>query len=375
MRVMITCGGTGGHINPAIAIANTIKERIPDAEILFVGTKRGKESELVPKAGYELKFVESEGIKRSLSPSNIRAVIRALISPYLAKPIIREFAPDVVVGTGGYACWPVLKGASLLGIPCAVHESNAIPGMAVKRLQKSVDKILVNFEETANYMAKKNKIVRVGNPLVSGFSNMEKDAARERCGIPKDALCVLSYGGSGGAEFLNLIAVDVMKEYIASRRDIVFVHAAGSRDYAATKARFDELGLDHCPNIRLQEYIYDMPSYMAAADVVICRAGAMTISELSMMEKASIIIPSPNVVDDHQYKNAKVLADAGAACLLREEGLDAASLWKVLESLLYDEKKRMAQQAAVCHFADREANQRIFEELMALAGKRNGKQK
>ena len=118
-----------------------------------------------------------------------------------------------------------------------------------------------------------------------------------------------------------------------------------------------------------------MPSYMAAADVVICRAGAMTISELSMMEKASIIIPSPNVVDDHQYKNAKVLADAGAACLLREEGLDAASLWKVLESLLYDEKKRMAQQAAVCHFADREANQRIFEELMALAGKRNGKQK
>lgn len=375
MRVLMTCGGTGGHINPAIAIANTIKAHIPDAEILFVGTKRGKESELVPRAGYELKFVESEGIRRSLSPANIKALFRALISPYEAKKVIREFAPDVAVGTGGYACWPVLKGASMLGIPCAVHESNAIPGMAVKRLQKSVDKILINFDKTADYIAKKDKVVRVGNPLTGGFSNMEKNVARRKHNIPENALCVLSYGGSGGAEFLNRIAVDVMKGHIASHRDIVFVHAAGARDYADTKARFDELGLGNCENIRLFEYIYDMPEYMAAADVVICRAGAMTISELSMMGKACIMIPSPNVVDNHQYKNAKVLADAGAACLLEESQLDADVLWKHLESLLYDVSKREAQQTAIRNFADRDANERIFDELMKLAGNAEGTKK
>lgn len=366
MRVLMTCGGTGGHINPAIAIANTIKANIPDAEILFVGTKRGKESVLVPRAGYELEFVESQGIRRSLSPSNIKALFRALISPYEAKKVIRKFAPDVVVGTGGYACWPVLKGASMLGIPCVVHESNAIPGMAVKRLQKSVDKILVNFGRTRDYIAKKEKVVRVGNPLSRGFSTMEKSAARRKHDIPEDALCVLSYGGSGGAEFLNEIALEVMKEYIASRRDIVFIQATGSRNYAEIKARFDELGLCNCPHIRLFEYIYDMPEFMAAADVVICRAGAMTVSELSIMGKASIMVPSPNVVDNHQYKNAKVLDDAKATCLLTEQGLTAELLWENLEALLYAPEKRAAMEQEIRQFADRNANERIFEEIMAL---------
>lgn len=366
MRVLMTCGGTGGHINPAIAIANTIKANIPDAEILFVGTKRGKESVLVPRAGYELEFVESQGIRRSLSPSNIKALFRALISPYEAKKVIRKFAPDVVVGTGGYACWPVLKGASMLGIPCVVHESNAIPGMAVKRLQKSVDKILVNFDRTRDYIAKKEKVVRVGNPLSEGFSTMEKNAARRKHDIPEDALCVLSYGGSGGAEFLNGIALEVMKEYIASRRDIVFIQATGSRNYAEIKARFDELGLCNCPNIRLFEYIYDMPEFMAAADVVICRAGAMTVSELSIMGKASIMIPSPNVVDNHQYKNAKVLDDAKATCLLTEQGLTAELLWENLEAPLYAPEKRAAMEQEIRQFADRNANERIFKEIMAL---------
>lgn len=370
MRVLMTCGGTGGHINPAIAIANTIKKNIPEAEILFVGTKRGKESILVPRAGYELKFVESQGIRRSLSPANIKALFRALISPLEAKKVIREFAPDVVIGTGGYACWPVLKGASMLGIPCVVHESNAIPGMAVKRLQKSVDKILLNFEKSKEYMSKKANTVRVGNPISDGFSSMEKNAARKKHDIPEDALCVLSYGGSGGAEFLNAIALDVMKEYVTSRKEIVFIQATGSRNYAEIKARFDELGLEQCPNIRLFEYIYDMPEYMAAADVVICRAGAMTVSELSIMGKASIMIPSPNVVDNHQYKNAKVLADADATCLLTEHALTATQLWEKLQALLYVPEKRKAIEQNITQFADRNANQRIFEEIMELVEKR-----
>lgn len=366
MRVLMTCGGTGGHINPAIAIANTIRSNIPEAEILFVGTKRGKESELVPRAGYELRFVESQGFDRSLSLSNVKALLRALISPFEAQKLIREFSPDVVVGTGGYACWPVLKGASMLGIPCVVHESNAIPGMAVKRLQKSVDKILLNFEKTREYMSKKAKTVCVGNPISGGFITVEKSVARKKHDIPEDALCVLSYGGSGGAEFMNGIALEVMKEYVASRREIVFIQATGSRNYAEIKTRFDELGLGSCPNIRLFEYIYDMPEYMAAADVVICRAGAMTVSELSIMGKASIMIPSPNVVDNHQYKNAKVLADADATCLLVEQGLTAAELWKKLEVLLYTVEKRTVMEKSIAQFADRNANDRIFREIMAL---------
>ncbi len=369
MRLLMTCGGTGGHINPAIAIANTVKARIPDAEILFVGTKRGKEGELVPRAGYEIRFVESRGIRRSLSPANIKALWCALVSPYKAQALIRDFDPDVVVGTGGYACWPVLKGASMLGIPCAVHESNAIPGMTVKRLQGSVDKILTNFDRTADFLTCRDKVIRVGNPLSGEFSCMEKNAARHKHNIPKDALCVLSYGGSGGAEFLNRLALEVMKESIAPRREIVFIHATGARDYDEIRDRFVQLGLDRCDNIRLFPYIYDMPEYMAAADVVICRAGAMTVSELSMMGKACIMIPSPNVVDNHQYKNAKVLADAGAACLLEEASLDAGKLWSHLEALLYDTGKRRAQEAAIRPFADPDANERIFQILTELAAK------
>ena len=365
----MTCGGTGGHINPAIAIANTIKKRIPNAEILFVGTKRGQESVLVPRAGYELKFVESEGIRRSLSPANIRAVARAIVSPIAAQPIIREFSPDVVVGTGGYACWPILKGASMMGIPTVVHESNAVPGMAVKQLQKSVDKILLNFEKSKEYMSKKAKTVRVGNPISDGFSTMEKTAARAKHGIPADALCVLSYGGSGGAEFLNGVALEVMKEYVASRREIVFIQATGARNYPEIKARFESLGLQNCPNIRLLEYIYDMPEYMAAADVVICRAGAMTVSELALMRKCAVLIPSPYVADNHQYLNAKALADKGAAMRANEADLSGTMLSGIVDSILADRKTVEKMQNAISAFAKPDANLRIWKEIQALIAK------
>ncbi len=368
MRVLMTCGGTGGHINPAIAIANTIKNNIPSAEILFVGTKRGKEGELVPREGYEIRFVESQGIRRSLSLANIKAIYTALVSPYKAKPILKEFAPDVVIGTGGYACWPILKAASMMGIPCAVHESNAKPGMAVKRLQGSVDKILINFDATRDELKKKEKVITVGNPLRNAFSHMEKGVAREKLGIPKDAFFVLSYGGSGGAEFLNETMVKVMA-LLAEKPTSVFVtHAAGSRDFAATRERFAALGLEQKPNLTLEEYIFDMPVRMAAADLVICRAGAMTLSELAMMGKASILIPSPNVTDNHQYKNAKVLADAGAACLLEERELTPELLAERIEHFS-DTQARRECETRIRDFADPDANRRIFEEIMKLAKK------
>ncbi|MBO5305871.1 MAG: undecaprenyldiphospho-muramoylpentapeptide beta-N-acetylglucosaminyltransferase [Clostridia bacterium] len=367
MRVLMTCGGTGGHINPAIAIANTIKNNIPGAEILFVGARRDKEGVLVPREGYEIRFVESQGIRRSLSLSNIKAIYMALVSPYKAKPILKEFAPDVVIGTGGYACWPVLRAASMMGIPCAVHESNARPGMAVKRLQKHVNKILVNFDKTRDELTCKDKVITVGNPLRSAFSHMEKGAAREKLGIPKDAFFVLSYGGSGGAEFLNETIVKVMGLLSKKSCNVILQHAAGNRDYEATKARFAELGLEGSPNFKLEEYIFDMPVRMAAADLVICRAGAMTVSELAMMGKASILIPSPNVTDNHQYLNAKVLADAGAACLLEEAHLTPELVCQNIEHYLVSAEQRERMEALIKDFADPDANRRIFDEIMELA--------
>ena len=367
MRVLMTCGGTGGHINPAIAIANTIKNNIPGSEFLFVGTKRGQEGVLVPREGYEIRFVESQGIRRSLSLSNIKAIYTALISPYKAKKILKEFKPDVVIGTGGYACWPILKAASMLRIPCAVHESNAKPGLAVKQLQGCVDKILINFDETRNELKQKNKIVKVGNPLRSAFSNMEKNAAKKKLGMSENSKYVLSYGGSGGAEFLNEIVVKSMAKFAEKHRDIVWQHATGNRDYKETMTRFSELGLNRYANLELKEYIYDMPIHMAAADLVICRAGAMTVSELAMMGKASILIPSPNVTDNHQYKNAKVLADAGAACLLQEENLNAELLGENVEYYLLKENERRRMEMLVKNFADADSNRRIFDEIVKLA--------
>lgn len=366
MRVIMTCGGTGGHINPAIAIANTIKENISDAEILFVGTKKGQEGKLVPREGYEIKFVKSEGIRRSLSPANIKAIIMSQISPFLAKKIIKEFKPDVVIGTGGYACWPILRAAAMMKVPCAVHESNAIPGMAVKMLQNSVDKILVNFTRTADFLKRKDKVLQVGNPLRTAFGNMDKDAARAKIGLKDGELFVLSYGGSGGAEYLNQVAVELMTKYLGSRKDIKLLHAAGSRNYAESLERFNALGGDKVKNAELAEYIYDMHEKMAAADVVVCRAGAMTVSELSMMGKAAIMIPSPNVVDNHQYKNAKVLAAANAAVLMEEKDVSADSLWAEIENLLGDAEKRGELENNIKQFARLDANKVIFDEIMKL---------
>ncbi len=369
MRVLMTCGGTGGHINPAIAIANTIKNNIPDTEILFVGTKRGQEGVLVPKEGYELRFVESMGIRRSLSLSNIKALYLAVTSPYKAKKIIKEFRPDIVIGTGGYACWPVLKAATMMGIPSAVHESNAIPGMAVKKLQKSVDRIFTNFEKTADALQVKDKVLQVGNPLRTAFVGMEKSAAREKLGMAQDAKFVLSYGGSGGAEFLNKTVIEMMGELKERGSNILVLHAAGARDYAPSLERYRALGLEGNETLRLSEYIYDMALQMAAADVVVCRAGAMTVSELSMMGKASVMVPSPHVVDNHQYKNAKVLADKGATVLLEEEGMTPESLLEALTELLNDCTKRKTMEAAVRTFATPNTDKIILDELLKMVKK------
>ena len=373
MRVLITGGGTGGHVNPALAIANTIKQNDPDAVIAYVGTKRGIENKLVPKAGYPMYYVDVKGIKRSLSPSNIKAAYLALTSPIKAKKIIREFKPDIVVGTGGYVSWPVVKAASQMGIPTALHESNAIAGVAVKILQKSVDRIYLNFEKTGESLScDRAKLMKVGNPILGGFSSMTREEARKKLGIPdKYKYVILSYAGSMGAEKVNDAVLCLMREFTAKHPEVYHIHATGSIELELCTSQFKEMGLDKCENIELCEYIYDMPVRMAAADITINRAGAMTISELAATGKCSIFIPSPNVAENHQYKNAKVLSDAGAAALFEEKELTdgAKPLIEEVEKLLSDggEKLRAERSEKIRQFAVSDANKLIYNDLVKLA--------
>ena len=372
MRVLMTGGGTGGHVYPALAIAETIKTKCPDSEIAFVGTEKGIENKLVAKEGYKIYHVPIQGIRRSLSPQNIRTAYLVMTSPKKARKIIEEFRPDVVIGTGGYVCWPLLQAASSMGIPSVVHESNAAPGLAVKVLRKKLDLILTNFEETAAELRTDKRIVNVGNPLRTRCGSVDKATARETLGIAKDKFVVLSFGGSIGAKGVNLSALEIMKSFSAVRGDVIHYHACGTRFYDSFSKELAECGLNKKENIRVSDYIYDMPTYMAAADVVVCRAGAMTVSEIAMLRKPTVLIPSPHVTDDHQYKNAKVLSDKGAAILVREEKeVDANSkscklAADAVASLYHDTRLREEMSRAVSEFARSDTGERIFREIEKL---------
>ncbi|MBE6626310.1 MAG: UDP-N-acetylglucosamine--N-acetylmuramyl-(pentapeptide) pyrophosphoryl-undecaprenol N-acetylglucosamine transferase [Ruminococcaceae bacterium] len=375
MRVLMTGGGTGGHVNPALAIANTIKLNDPDAVIEYVGTKKGIENKLVPKAGYQIHYVEIQGFRRKLSPANLKAAYLAVTSPYKARAIIEEFKPDIVVGTGGYVSWPVIKAAADMGIPTALHESNAIAGVAVKMLQKYVDRIYLNFEKTGETLTcEREKLMKVGNPVMTGFASVSREEARAKLGIDdKYKYIILSYAGSMGAEKVNDAILCLMKEFTSKHLEVYHIHATGAIENELMTSQFKEMGLDKFENIELCEYIYDMPLKMAAADLTINRAGAMTVSELAVTGKSAIFIPSPNVAENHQYKNAKVLYDADAAGLFEEKELTdgARPLVEKVAQLLTDEgeTERRKWSENIRQFAVADSNKLIYNDLLKLVEK------
>ena len=373
MKIVLTGGGTGGHVNPAIAIADTVKRHEPSSEISFVGTPRGIENKLTSDAGYPIYHVDIQGLKRKLTLSNIKTLYLTVTSPMKARKLLRELKPDIVVGTGGYVCWPMIKAASEMGIPTALHESNAVPGAAVKMLAPFVDRIYINFEESAEYFSDKSKLYRVGNPLRSGFSGMSREEGRRRAGIPdKYKYVVLSFGGSLGADMVNEAVLDMMRDFTAKRDDVYHIHATGAIEKDAAAEGFRARGLEGCENIRMSEYIYNMPELMAAADLVICRAGAITVSELAMSGKCVVFIPSPNVTNNHQYKNADVLRDAGAAELIEESGLDARPLAGVAAELLSPDgdDRRETMSRNIRKFAVKDAGELIYKDMKRLIEKK-----
>lgn len=364
MKFIFTCGGTAGHINPALGVAGRLKELLPDAEILFIGAKGMMETELVPREGYPIKTIEISNISRSLSLSglkhNLGTVKKVLESEHKAKQIIREFAPDAVIGTGGYVCYPVLKAAHTLGIPTLVHESNAVPGLTTKLLSHVVDCVMVGFEHAAENYPKGTNVVFTGTPVRGGFETLNREAARATLGIPMDQPMLLSVWGSLGSDHMNGIMADVAL-MAAEKEEYSIIHSAGKRGYSKLlQAVKDKSDVDLAAHgVDLREYIYDMPLVMAAADLIACRSGASTLGELAALGKPALLVPSPNVTNHHQEKNARQLEAAGAAEILLEGEFDAAAFYQKVQHLLNDRKKLASMSVAMrsCGVAD--ATERI----------------
>ncbi len=368
MRILITGGGTAGHINPALAIADMLKEKYPDARFLFVGAKGRMETRLVPAAGYDIRTVSVRGFQRRLSLKNIGRNVLAAVDVVTASMhsarILKEFQPDLAIGTGGYVCGPVLREALKRGVPVAVHESNAYPGVTVKMLAKEGATVLLCSEEARRHLPEGCKAIVTGNPLRPDFLTLDKATARRELGVDERPL-VLSFGGSLGAARINAAMTEVLAKSAAAGK-LQHIHGTGKSGYAAMMAALEEKGVALSDTIRVREYIDDMPRCMAAADLVICRCGAMTLSELPAAGKPSILIPSPYVAENHQYHNAMVLVGRDAALCIEEKDLTGDSLWEAITAVTTDPARLATMAANVKSAAILDADQRIFAALQDL---------
>jgi len=290
-----------------------------------------------------------------------------MTAPTKAKKIIESFRPDVVIGTGGYVCWAPLKAAAQMGIPTVIHESNSVPGLAVRRLEDKVDLILTNFKGTADKLKEKQKAVNVGNPIRGAFANVDKAEARKKLGIGENVrFVILSFGGSLGAPAINGAAIDVMRHFSSRHEDVVHFHSGGKKYYKNAIELFAGYNLGKNDRLEIREYIDDMSLYMAAADVCICRAGAMTLTELARLGKPAILIPSPNVTDNHQYKNALSLAEKGAAILIEESALDEQSITEAIEGLYSNTERMRKMSEAIKVFANDGVESEIYGQIKRL---------
>ena len=354
MRFLFACGGTAGHIYPALAVAGRLKELMPDCEILFVGAEGKMECELVPREGFAIDTLQVTNLRRSVSFAGLRhnlgTVKNLLFAMGAAKRILREFQPDVAVGTGGYVCYPVLKQAAKMGIPTAIHESNAVPGLTTKRLAQVVDRVMLGLADAKAAYPKSVSVTHTGTPVRAECLNLNKAAARRELGLRAEDALVLSFWGSLGATGMNERMVDFIRMNHTNGR-FRHIHATGGGEVVCEKLKAalaaKGVALTADGNTDLRPYIYDMPRVMAAADVILCRAGASTIAELSAMGKPVVLVPSPYVTGNHQEENAKILEKNGGAILRREADCTGEGLYQVVAALLADPDRLQAMEAAM----------------------------
>ncbi len=341
MRLIVTGGGTGGHIYPALAIADKFKEEDPTTEILYVGNIEGIEKDVVPKSGYPLEMVDARWLDKSNPYQLIKTGVRVMKGIFEAGRVMRKFKPDVVIGTGGYVCFPVIVAGKNFGAKTFLHEQNAFPGLANRTLEKRVNKVFLGFADAAKYFKDPSKMVEAGNPVRKSFFTLEKSEARAKLGFGEDEFIVFSFGGSLGAEAINEVAFELMKR-LNGKPNARMIFGTGKWYYEDTLAKVKSEGIELADNISIKDYISDMENYLAASDLIISRAGALSVAETTVAGKPSILIPSPNVTGNHQYFNAKAVADRGGAVLLEEKDLTADRL--IEEVLRIKENPEIARQ-------------------------------
>lgn len=335
MRVIVTGGGTGGHIYPALAIADKIKEEIPASEILYIGNDIGLEKDLVPKTGYEFKMVEA----RWLLSKSIKEIIltshAVLKGRKQALKIMKEFKPDVVIGTGGFVCVPVVLAGKKYGARTYIHEQNAFPGKANRLLENSVNKVFLGFKEASKYFKHEEKHIYCGNPVRKCFFETKKEDARKELGIPQDDFALFVFGGSQGAESLNKAITPLLKKF-SDEDKLTMVFGTGSYYYDDIQDYLKDNGIELNESVIMKTYFTDIEKYMAASDLIVGRSGALSVAETTVCGKAAIFLPSPNVTANHQFFNAKVVADQGGAMIIEEKDLTTERLDEAIFKLKND---------------------------------------
>lgn len=369
MKVIIAAAQTGGHINPGIAIANKIKKENKNADILFIGTTRGLENDLVPRAGFSLKTIDAYGINRKINIQNIKNMIKTLKGFGEAKKIVKEFKPDIVIGTGGFICGPVLTAATKYKIPTILHESNAFPGVAVKLLSKKVDTILLGFEDAKKRLPKAKNIVVTGTPTKIKKVNISQDKKNiiiNNLGLDINLPIILVFGGSQGAKSINETLIEIIKNKINTNYQIIW--ASGPKQYEVIESTLkkDNIDINKIKNVKILPYIYNMEEMMNLADIIISRSGAMTINEIAITGKPAIFVPFPFATENHQEYNAKMLVNIDAAKMILDKDLNADTLSKTLNEMLKDKSKltKMGQNAN--KVAINNVEEKIYGEIKKL---------
>ncbi len=356
MRFLLSGGGTGGHLFPAIALAEEILQRKKGNEVLFVGAERGIEKEILPAKGYDCVFLDIRPLRGKGITGFITAIIMLPIAILKSINIIRKFKPDAVIGTGGYACAPVIIAAYILNKRRVLLEQNIVPGFTNRILSRFVDAVITAFKNSYKYFKTKN-IEWLGNPVRHQlFDNYLNDSVED------EYFTVLIFGGSQGAHFVNNIAADAMKILCEKGESINVTHQTGRKDFEEIKKRYNEAGI----KAFVTEFIDDMSTAYRTADLVICRSGATSIAEITVCKKPSILIPYPYAADDHQRLNALELVNAGAAVMLKQDGLTSEILAETVLSLKNDPSRLKEMSEAAGRMAKPEAAREIMDFVIAL---------
>lgn len=370
MKVIIAAAGTGGHINPALAIANKIKQEEKNSEIIFVGTDRGLENDLVPRAGYELKKIDAYGFNRQISIDNVKKMYKTFKSIGQAKKIIEDFKPDIMIGTGGYICLPVGIAASKYNVPIVLHESNAFPGVAIKMLAKKAETILVGFEDAKERIKNAKNVVVVGNPSKVkklNFTEKQKQEIINKIGLTDlSKPIVLVFGGSQGAQKINESFIKIISKKLNKDYQIIWATGPNQYDMIKTKLQSLNISINNIPNVKILPYIYNMEEVMNCVDLVVSRSGAMTITEISIVGKPSIFIPFPYATENHQEYNAKVLEKVGAAKIILDAKLDDNILNSTINEIISD-KEKMCRMSENAHAVEiKNVEDKIYVELCKI---------